>query len=526
MPSIKSLNKYFPFNKKKGHSAKIHEYHGYDNLRQSAYHPGTPNTNQYQPPPHTISHRHLLPQQLLMQPALQQHIPQAQQVLPNGLVNQCQCQHCSFQAHHQQQQNHQHQQHQFQQIQTNQQNGIGPAQVQIISPQPQMSIQMQSQSPAQIQHHQQCQSQQPCQFQSPAHQYVSHQVNEHVQTAPPVTQCVCQHCPFSHQHQQPLSPQQLQPQQLQPQQLQPQQLQPQQQIYHQQHQSPMNQQHQQMQSPQQQIVSPQHSEFTPTNISCQHHNSSNHLNNQLQMHQQHHTYNHTIQSQTQICPSNQQQQQQQFTPSVLSSSTPGPQQQQFSHQHPPQFQHQPVDQLNSQFHYHTIQPHQYQQQKIQQHQQQQQQHFRVQSLNQQQPQINYQSQHVHQQNTVQPNVQTQVHTSQQPQVESSYANMQSLMKHSLENHKVRQIQSKFQEHVYYNQKPEFTLPPYEHPPDYNTFMKGRRLETAEFNGQHMTHHSESLVMQKTKDSSYENLRTKCSPYGNLGIGRHEPGLTS
>jgi len=88
-------------------------------------------------------------------------------------------------------------------------------------------------------------------------------------------------------------------------------------------------------------------------------------------------------------------------------------------------------------------------------------------------------------------------------------------------------QPKYQEHVYCNQKaPEFTLPPYEEPPDYATFMERKRAYALESAGQHMTYRSESLAWQRTKDSSYENLRTKFSPYSNLGFGKQEPGYTS
>ena len=126
--------------------------------------------------------------------------------------------------------------------------------------------------------------------------------------------------------------------------------------------------------------------------------------------------------------------------------------------------------------------------------------------------------------------------SQQQQVESKshdfsrYANMQSLMDDSMQSHKANGNQSKFQEHVYCNQKPDVSLPPYEPPPSYELYIERRKMYATNAcvsNGQHMTHHSESLVLQRVKDSSYENLRNQFSPsYGNLGIGRQEPGYTS
>lgn len=104
--------------------------------------------------------------------------------------------------------------------------------------------------------------------------------------------------------------------------------------------------------------------------------------------------------------------------------------------------------------------------------------------------------------------------------------MQSIMDESMRTNTNSQSE-KYHEHVYYNQKPEYTLPPYKPPPDYDTFMDSKQIYTNESNGQSMTYHSESQASQRTKDSSYENLRATFSPYSNLGTGRrHELGLTS
>lgn len=89
-------------------------------------------------------------------------------------------------------------------------------------------------------------------------------------------------------------------------------------------------------------------------------------------------------------------------------------------------------------------------------------------------------------------------------------------------------EAKYKEHVYCNQKTikESTLPPYIHPPDYATFMQSKKMAAFDLHGRHTSHHSESLVSQRVKDSNYENLKSKHSLYGNVGLYKQEPGFTS
>jgi hypothetical protein len=180
----------------------------------------------------------------------------------------------------------------------------------------------------------------------------------------------------------------------------------------------------------------------------------------------------------------------------------------------------------------------------QQQQQHHHQHHRVQSIHQQTPQpvpqqthqslhmtahlaqLTYQD-HLHSPEVISQQQQRQNERQIERQVESRahdysrYANVQSLMYNPQVQPSIDYNQSsKYQEHVYYNQKPE--LPPYQHPPDYETFIKNRKMYAVV---QHMTNHSESLVLHNAKDSSYENLK-KSSLYSNLGFNREESSYTS
>lgn len=101
----------------------------------------------------------------------------------------------------------------------------------------------------------------------------------------------------------------------------------------------------------------------------------------------------------------------------------------------------------------------------------------------------------------------------QPELQSRYANVESIRQpaHSNNIH---------QEPLYCNQKAlESTLPPYQPPPDYATFMAQKKLAT--LHGRHTSHHSESVLMQRVTDSSYENLKLRNSLYGNLNLCKHQ-----
>lgn len=100
----------------------------------------------------------------------------------------------------------------------------------------------------------------------------------------------------------------------------------------------------------------------------------------------------------------------------------------------------------------------------------------------------------------------------QPELQSRYANVESI------RHPSHSFTSE-QEPLYCNQKAlESTLPPYQAPPDYATFMAAQK-KLATLHGRHTSHHSESILMQRVTDSSYANVRN--SLYGNVHLCKHQ-----
>lgn len=212
----------------------------------------------------------------------------------------------------------------------------------------------------------------------------------------------------------------------------------------------------------------------------------------------------------------------QLAPVSLQQPTQTLQQQHEQHQQHYQQQYQqqqqqpvlPVMQQSQQYQYHPIQAQQ------KQHFQHQQYHHRVvvqpqqtqtQRQTQPQPQTPNQTQ-----NQAQPQQQQLLHQEAPTGLlsesidNSRYANMQSI-----------RSESKYQDQVYCNEKaPHLSLPPYKAPPSYRTFVE--REKNVDTSSQHMTYHSGSLALQHrtTEDSSYENLRSKFSPYNSLGIERN------
>jgi len=226
-------------------------------------------------------------------------------------------------------------------------------------------------------------------------------------------------------------------------------------------------------------------------------------------------------------------------------------------QHQHQQQSDPIVNIQQHQHqdFHTLQPTQYQQNKLyllhqdqitQQQQQQQHQH-----------QHNHCAQQQHISNMLHQSM--QVEQISQPQMQVSYQNQQPTNKFEMsevlhestlnESSRYANIplrcdsvksspqktatttcssqSTKFEDHVYCNQSQKFTLPPYSPPPDYETFVRNRRMYSTNDtnNGQHMTYHSESIVLDRTNNSGYENLKGT-PPYGNFVFGRQGPGYTS
>lgn len=84
--------------------------------------------------------------------------------------------------------------------------------------------------------------------------------------------------------------------------------------------------------------------------------------------------------------------------------------------------------------------------------------------------------------------------------------------------------ARFEEHVYCNQDQRVSLPPYLDPPDYDTFIRNKRSYCSEsVNNQHMTYHGQTLVMERTNNSGYENLSSFC---GSFVPARQESAITS
>lgn len=568
MPS--AIRRLFNFsNKKKSHhGAKFHEFHGYDtNQRLPAYPtiaqtfahqpqyfqqqlPQQQNQQQFaisyqnqhyqqaQPQQHSFSHRQQLQfqqQNSLVQSPPQQLVP----ALPTNPNQQCHCQQCA--AVNINQLGYGQQQAQLANLgppqttvtspvrsppqiqlidsQIPMQPAALPAQVMVpthpIQPQPpqhqnQPLHQQQQQGYLLQNDHQVVQLQQqqpPCDqtVHQPPHQQpqfnsvgveisrqYSHQVNEY---NPQPAQCACHHCPSQAQRVQPAQNQQ---------------------SIHQPHMLP------QMNEPPHSMCVPpmahQHPDLGPHNNICQHQMIPEQVaRNSVMQRPCESQYSNT----TKACPNHNQNLNSSM---IMSSSTPRARCAEQDQQLQQQLTHVDTNQQYTntstvgapQFHYHTIQTNQCQAKKQAAHQQ-----HRMHSMHQQSAQSYEQLNNDQMFHVIQPATQVNARLHEFPR----YANVQSIIDESIQTRRAADRSSKYQEHVYCNQKSGLTLPEYEPPPAYAVFLENKRSYMMSLTGQHMTHHSESQVSQKTKDSSYENLR-RFSPYGNLGEDRQEPPLAS